>query len=50
VRDNTGQALAHLYYEDVSDRRSPPNLLTKNEARRNAVNVAKLPQLLCRVA
>jgi hypothetical protein len=46
VRDNAGQALAHLYYEDESDGRSAANLLTKNEARRSAVNVAKLPELL----
>ena len=40
VRDRAGQALAHLYYE-LSDARSPPKLLTKDEARRSAMNVAK---------
>jgi hypothetical protein len=50
VRDNAGQALAHLYYEDESDGRSAANLLTKNEARASAVNVAKLPELLRGVA
>ena len=41
VRDRGGQALAHLYYE-VSARRSAANLLTKDEARRSAGNIAKL--------
>ena len=50
VRDSAGQALAHLYYEDEADGRSAANLLTKNEARRSAVKVAKLPDLLRRVA
>ncbi len=40
VRDCAGQALAHLYYED-SETRSPAKLLTKDEARRSAVSVAK---------
>jgi len=37
-------------YEDESDGRSAANLLTKNEARASAVNVAKLPELLRGVA
>ena len=40
VRDRAGQALAHLYYEEA-DARSPAKLLTKDEARRSAMNVAK---------
>jgi hypothetical protein len=40
VRDCAGQALAHLYYEG-SDTRSPAKLLTKDEARRSAMGVAK---------
>jgi hypothetical protein len=41
VRDRAGHALAHLYYE-ASDGRSVANLLTKDEARRSATNVAKM--------
>ena len=40
VRDRAGQPLAHLYYEESAGRAA--NLLTKDEARRNARNIAKL--------
>jgi hypothetical protein len=43
VRDHSGQALAHLYYEDKPGRRAAANLLTRDEARRIAINMAKLP-------
>jgi DNA-binding LacI/PurR family transcriptional regulator len=46
IRDDNGQKLAYVHFEDESGRRSATNLLTKNEARRIAVNVAKLPELL----
>jgi hypothetical protein len=44
VRDRTGRALAYVYYEEEPGRRTSANLLTKDEARRKASNIAKLPK------
>ena len=46
VRDANGQALAYIYSRDSEAEAMQAKVLTKDEARRIAVNIARLPGLL----
>jgi len=46
VHDKASHPLAHIFFEDESDRRLPTRQLTRDEALRIAANITKLPELL----
>jgi hypothetical protein len=46
VRDANGQALAYLYSRDNPTEAHQAKMLTKDEARRIALAIARLPELL----
>jgi hypothetical protein len=45
VRHHNGFVVAYVYFEDESGRRATAKLMTRDEARRIAANIAKLPEL-----
>lgn len=46
VRDAAGQRLAYVYYDENPGRRSITQRLSKDEARRIANAIARLPKLM----
>ena len=50
MKDANGVNVAYVYYEEERGRRTAANLMTRDEARRIAANIAKLPGLLSKDA
>ena len=50
VKDATGQSLAYVYARETKAEADTAKVLTMDEARRVASNIAKLPSLLHRKA
>ena len=48
VRDANRFAVAYVYFESEPGRRTAASLMTKDQARRIAAGIAKLPELLKR--
>jgi hypothetical protein len=44
IKDSNGQALAYVYYEEEPGRQAAAKQLSKDEARKIAVNFARLPE------
>ncbi len=46
VVDANGQGLAYIYFRETAEAAAIAKVLTRDEARRIATNMAKLPELL----
>ena len=46
VRDANGQAITYIYSRENEDEARQAKVLTKDEARRIAINISRLPELL----